>query len=127
MARPDRFPIVCLAFAALAAIPGCNSVESQCNIRPSVKAKDTTVATADTVRIRAESRDPCGETLVFLWSFDGGATQDTTETGTLERVFGAEDQGTRNLRIQAMNSHGKVSGPVEITLSIVDKEAANRP
>lgn len=40
-------------------LAGCDALEPDCNIRPDVRARDTAVAAFDTVRLHAQSEDPC--------------------------------------------------------------------
>lgn len=115
------------AFLSLLVFAACNGLESPCNIRPSVEARDTTVQIRDTVRLRAESRDPCGEPLRFLWSFDQGRSFDTTETGTLLRVFAYSDVGTHEVRVHSLNHLGKRSGAADIQLTVAENPIAYRP
>lgn len=116
-----------LGLTVLLALWGCDALEPDCDIRPSVSARDTTVAAFDTVRIRAESRDACGGAMRFLWSFDGGETYDTTAAGILVKVFGRSDLGLKRLRIRSMSGKGRVSPSMDIDIIVEERRFAYRP
>lgn len=115
---PPRIP-ACLA--GLLLLAACQKLEPECDIRPHVTARDTTVAAFDTVLIRAESRDACGGALRYLWSFDGGMHYDTTSEGSLERVFARSETGVHRLRIRVLTDQGRVSSPAEIRVTVEER------
>lgn len=116
---PPR-PFWLLFSAALLALAGCNKLSGGCDEFPYLEARDTTVATQDTVRILVRTHESCGEGLRYLWSLNGG-TYDTTKTTTFAHLFTRADIGTRKLRIRVLAGNGRMSYPVLITLTVVEK------
>ena len=109
---------------AILVLTGCDELEPDCDVHPTVEASDTTVAAFDSVRINAKSRDACGHPLRFLWSFDGGETYDTTTTSFLSRVFTRANLGQNKLRIRALTDQGTVSASTNITITVEERRFA---
>ncbi len=115
-----QWPLWLLFSAALLALAGCNKLAGGCDEFPYLEARDTTVATQDTVRILVRAHESCGEGLRYLWSFDGGA-YDTTKTASIAHVFTRAEIGARELRIRVLAGNGRMSYPVLITLTVIEK------
>ncbi len=79
---------------------------------------DTSVATLEEVRFSAKALDSRKEIDCFLWSFDSGATFDTTTKGTVAKTFEIENAGEILVIVHAMNSEKVRSVPDTIIVHI---------
>ncbi len=80
---------------------------------------DTTIAVHDKLPMAVEGACEGGRIVGYQWSFDEGATFESTDTGLLERAWKIADTGVRPVLVRTVNELGLVSAVSRFEVTVL--------
>ncbi len=89
--------------------------------KPTIQeVEDTIVAINDTVALHASAADTNGTISYFRWSFDNGASWDSTEDSSYKAIWGVSDFGLKEVLVQAIDDDGLLTdtGIIHVTVEL---------